>query len=111
MTSGYIVVTTTLPDPAQAQSIGRLLVEERLAACAQALPCSSIYRWNGAVQQESEFQLVLKTRSERWPVLEARLRALHPYEVPEIIAVPVLAGSAAYLSWIDSESSDVADET
>jgi periplasmic divalent cation tolerance protein len=76
-------------------------VEERLAACAQVTgPISSTYRWQGKVQQASEWYCHLKTTVERLPALEARIRELHPYDVPEIIAVPIMQGNAAYLEWI-----------
>lgn len=102
----HILVQTSCPDEATADRLATALVEMRLVACAQSLPLRSTYRWNGAVRRESECLLVLKTRADRYADVEARLRALHPYEVPEIIAVPVLSGSAAYLSWLDAESSD-----
>jgi periplasmic divalent cation tolerance protein len=80
-------------------------VEERLAACAQVLgPLTSTYRWQGAVETADEWYCHLKTTAERWPALEARLRALHPYDVPEIIALPIAAGSRAYLDWITAET-------
>jgi periplasmic divalent cation tolerance protein len=101
-----ITVMTSCPDAAVAERLGEAAVTERLAACAQIQPCRSIFRWNGTVQRESEYLLVLKTAASRWPQLETRLRALHPYEVPEIIALPIVAGSAEYLAWIDMETGD-----
>jgi periplasmic divalent cation tolerance protein len=80
------------------------VVEERLAACAQVLgPLSSVYRWKGNVERSSEWYCHLKTTLARWPALQARMRELHPYEIPEIIAVPILEGDAAYLRWIQEE--------
>ena len=94
-------VTTTLPSRAAADDLAARVVEERLAACAQILgPLSSSYRWQGKVEQASEWFCHLKTTVARLPALEARIRALHPYDVPEIIAVPIMQASSAYLDWI-----------
>jgi periplasmic divalent cation tolerance protein len=99
------VVLMTAPDAACAERIARALVGERLAACVNLVPgMRSIYRWEGAVQEEAEVLLVAKTRADRVVELEARVRALHPYDVPEVIALPVDAGSAAYLRWVREES-------
>ena len=67
-------------------------------------PLTSTYRWQGAVETAAEWYCHLKTTAERWPALEARLRALHPYDVPEIVALPIVAGSRAYLDWIADET-------
>lgn len=100
--TGCCQVTTTLPDSDAADRLARILVRERLAACAQiAGPISSIYRWQGTVEQASECYCHLKTTAERLPALRARIRELHPYEVPEIIAVPIVDGDASYLRWIE----------
>jgi periplasmic divalent cation tolerance protein len=94
-------VTTTLPDREAAHRIGRRLVEERLAACAQVVgPVSSVYRWQGEVESAAEWYCHVKTTADRIPGLLARIRELHPYETPEIIAVPVTEGDAGYLAWI-----------
>lgn len=99
--SAPIVVLTTCPDPAVAARIARELVESGLAACASRIgPVHSTYRWQGAIQDEPEVMLVIKTITARYPELEMRLKTLHPYEVPEIIALPVAAGSAEYLTWL-----------
>ena len=103
----HLMVLTSCPDAAVAERLAETLVTERLAACAQLTGCRSLFRWNETVQRESECLLLLKTAAGRWPQLETRLRALHPYEVPEIIALPILAGSADYLAWIDAETGDV----
>ena len=96
-----IVILTTCPDEATASRLGRDLVESGLAACVSRVgPVHSIYRWQGAIQDEPEVLLVIKTVSTRYSELEMRLKSLHPYEVPEIIALPVVAGSADYLSWL-----------
>jgi periplasmic divalent cation tolerance protein len=95
-----IVVLTTCPEAA-ASRIARGLVESGLAACVSRLgPVHSTYRWQGAVQDEPEVLLVIKTVIARYSELEMRLKSLHPYEVPEIIALPVVAGSADYLGWL-----------
>ncbi len=105
-----IVVLTTCPDLAVAARIARELVESgqarsdpRRAACASRVgPVHSTYRWQGAIQDEPEVLLVIKTITARYPELEMRLKSLHPYQVPEIIALPVAAGSAEYLSWLQA---------
>jgi periplasmic divalent cation tolerance protein len=98
---GPLVILTTCPDEAVASRIGRDLVESGLAACVSRLgPVHSTYRWQGATRDEPEVLLVIKSHSARYPELEMRLKSLHPYEVPEIIALPVTAGSAEYLSWL-----------
>ncbi len=95
-------VTTTLPDRDAAHRIGRRLVEERLAACAQVVgPVSSIYWWGGEVETAGEWYCHLKTTTARLEALMARIRELHPYETPEIIALPVAEGDASYLRWIE----------
>jgi periplasmic divalent cation tolerance protein len=100
-----IVVLVTTPTPERAAEIARALVEERLAACGNVLPAiRSIYRWEGKVQDEAEALLVLKTTRARFEALRERVLALHPYQVPEIIALPVEAGSAPYLGWIAGET-------
>jgi periplasmic divalent cation tolerance protein len=94
-------VLVTAGNPDEAARIGRALVEERLAACANVIgPIRSIYRWQGAVEDASEHLLLLKARAMDVGVLEARVRALHSYEVPEVLALPVTAGAAAYLAWL-----------
>jgi periplasmic divalent cation tolerance protein len=96
-----IVVLTTCPDEAAAGRIARSLVESGLAACVSRVgPVHSTYRWQGAIQDEPEVLLVIKTVSVRYSELEMRLKSLHPYEVPEIIALPVTAGAADYLAWL-----------
>ena len=96
-----IVVLTTCPDEAAAARIARDLVESGLAACVSRVgPVHSTYRWQGAVQDEPEVLLVIKTVIPRYSELEMRLKSLHPYEVPEIIALRVTLGSAEYLGWL-----------
>jgi len=93
----------TCPDPETARTLAERLVEERLAACVSLLPgVTSVYRWEDAIQQDTETQMLIKTSSVRVAELTARLRELHPYEVPEIIAIPIMEGLSDYLSWVDS---------
>jgi len=95
-----VVVLTTLGASADAVQLGRTLVDEGLAACVNVLPpMQSVYRWKGAVEVDSEQQVVIKTTAARVPALEARLRALHAYELPEFLVLTA-DGSAAYLAWI-----------
>lgn len=100
-TAEFLLVHTTLPDAAQAERLARRLVERGLAACASVQsPCRSIYRWQGAVEEATEIPLLLKTTAAAYPLLEAALRAAHPYAVPEIIAVPITQGLPDYLNWL-----------
>jgi periplasmic divalent cation tolerance protein len=100
-----LLVLTNLPDRAAAQRLADLLVEKRLAACVNILaPCQSVYRWKGAVQHDEEHPMLIKTTAERYPELEKALRAGHPYELPEIVAVPIERGLPAYLEWVASET-------
>lgn len=98
---GALVVLVTAPSAEEAARMARALVEERLAACGNVVPgLRSIYRWEGKVQEEAEALLLLKTTRRRFEALRARVRSLHPYEVPEVIALPVEAGHPAYLEWL-----------
>lgn len=100
-----IVVLVTAPSAEQAAELARALVEERLAACGNVVSgVRSIYRWEGKVQDDAEALLVLKTTRARLEELRERVLALHPYEVPEVLALPVEAGSARYLAWIAAET-------
>ena len=102
---GALVVLVTAPTPERAAEIARALVEERLAACGNVVPgLRSIYRWEGKVQDDAEALLLLKTTRARFEALRDRVLALHPYQVPEVIALPVEAGSAKYLEWIAAET-------
>ena len=101
----YLTVLTNLPDQASAQAIASLLVEKRLAACVNIMPpVVSTYRWQGKVETASEVPLMIKTTMKRYPELEAAIRKAHPYEVPEIIALPIHAGLPDYLQWIDAQT-------
>jgi periplasmic divalent cation tolerance protein len=97
---GTIVVLITVPNGEVARVIAMALVEERLAACVSEFPVRSTYRWQGEVLQESEIQLVVKTTIDRFEALELRVKVLHPYEVPEVIALTIDRGYDAYLNWI-----------
>jgi periplasmic divalent cation tolerance protein len=99
------VVFVTCESQEQASGIGRRLVEERLAACANlAGPILSIFHWDGEVEEEDEVLLILKTRKDRFEQLTERVQELHSYEVPEVIALPIIAGLAGYLRWITEET-------
>lgn len=101
------VVLVTTGSEVEAETIATALLEERLAACVNILsPVRSLYRWQGKIADDREWLLVIKTRAERFAAVEARVRALHSYEVPEIISLPLLAGSADYLDWILAETAD-----
>jgi periplasmic divalent cation tolerance protein len=100
-----LLVLTNLPDRATAERIGDLLIEKQLAACVNILaPCRSVYRWKGAVQHDEEHPLLIKTTAERYPALERAIRTEHPYELPELIAVPVERGLPEYLQWVAAET-------
>jgi periplasmic divalent cation tolerance protein len=100
-----LLVFTNLPDRAAAERIADALIEQRLAACVNILaPCRSVYRWKDALQHDEEHPLLVKTTSERYAALEAAIRAAHPYELPEIIALPVERGLPAYLDWVAAET-------
>ncbi len=99
------VVLITAPDADCADALARRLVEERLAACVNVVPkVRSIYRWEGAVQADEEHLLLAKTHAARTEALAARVKELHPYELPEVLALPAEGGSAAYLDWVRTES-------
>jgi len=100
-TTGEIVVLITTPSVKEARAIGRRLVEERLVACANILPrIESIFSWQGKICKEAESLMILKTRSARFKRLVKRIKGLHSYSVPEIIAMPIVYGSKDYLDWI-----------
>jgi periplasmic divalent cation tolerance protein len=100
-----LVVLLTMPTAERAAELARTLVEERLAACGNVVPgLRSIYRWEGEVVDEPEVLLVVKTTRARFDALRDRVLALHPYQVPEVLALPVEAGSAAYLAWVGAET-------
>ena len=99
-----MLILTTMPDDDRADTVARTLVEERLAACVNVHgPMQSTYRWKGRIERETERQLVIKTTRDRMAALELRLRALHPYELPEFLVVAAEGGAAAYLEWVAAE--------
>ena len=103
--TGCVVVCTTLPARADATAFGRTLVEERLAACVSALPgVRSVYRWRDDVETDDEQQLLVKTTRARVEPLIDRIRRLHPYEVPEIVVLPIIGGGQDYLDWIHAST-------
>lgn len=100
--SDRVVAFSTLGSAADAERIGRALVEQRLAACVNVVPgVVSFYRWQGELQRDQEWLLVIKTRAEALPPLRTALIALHPYELPELVACPIVSGHEPYLRWID----------
>lgn len=100
-----LLVFTNLPDRQSAEKLAALLIGQRLAACVNLLaPCGSVYRWRGEIQRDEEHPLLIKTAPDRYAEVEALIRANHPYELPEIIAVPIVGGLPAYLQWIVSET-------
>jgi periplasmic divalent cation tolerance protein len=101
-----IVVLTNLPDRETAQKLAQELVARRLAACVNVLAeCTSVYRWKGKIENASEVPVLIKTRAGRYGEVEAAIRELHPYELPEVVAVPVVRGLGEYLEWVAGESS------
>jgi periplasmic divalent cation tolerance protein len=101
----FVVVFVTVPNQDVAASMAKTLVEEKLVACVNILPgVRSIYAWQGKICDDSELLCVLKTRSALFPMLRDRVVALHPYEVPEVIAVPLSAGHGPYLDWLQHET-------
>ncbi len=101
-----IVILCTVPDEATAERLARGLVEERLAACVNAIPgVKSFYRWQGKIEIDSEIQLLIKTRGERFDELAAWISENHPYDVPEIVAIPAERVSDAYLAWATEQTS------
>jgi periplasmic divalent cation tolerance protein len=98
----HLLVITTLGDEEDAARVAKALVERRLAACVNIVgPIRSIYRWQGKIEDDSERLLLIKTRADRFTDLERAIGEIHPYDVPELIAVPIERGAAAYLGWID----------
>jgi periplasmic divalent cation tolerance protein len=100
----YIQVMTTTKTKEQAQTIAQHLVEAKLAACVQITgPIASIYRWKGKVENVQEWLCLIKTQDDLYNKVEVAIKSLHPYEIPEIIAIPIVKGSKEYLSWLDDE--------
>lgn len=104
MTTGIVQLQTTLDSEAAASRIADTLVAEQLAACVQVLgPVRSTYRWQGALERADEWLCLIKTTDDALPILVPRLKALHPYDTPEIIVIPVVGGSEGYLEWVRQE--------
>src|SRR6476620_7143695 len=100
----FIVVYVTAGSAAEAENLAHTLVSEKLAACVNRIrSVQSTYRWQGQIEQSDEELLIIKTRKELFPALEKRVRELHSYSVPEIIAVPLVGGSAGYLAWLQEQ--------
>ena len=100
-----IQVVTTVARREEADRIARELIDQRLAACVQVLgPITSTYRWQGKIETSEEWQCWAKSRRDMYDRIEAAIRGLHPYEVPEILAIPVIAGNVAYLAWLEEET-------
>lgn len=103
----YIQVITTTATKGDAHKIARAVVEARLAGCVQIVgPISSVYRWAGQIEEADEWLCLVKSRADLFDALEQAIRAAHPYDVPEVLAVPVVAGSKSYLNWLGSELAD-----
>jgi len=99
-----LLVLTNAPDQGIAERIARHVVEARLAACVNILsPCRSVYRWQGTIEDATEIPLLIKTTPDRYPALESAIKSMHPYDVPEIIGIPIVAGWPAYLGWVDEQ--------
>ena len=103
--SDTLLVFTNLPDREAALELAHGLIERRLAACVNVLDgCTSVYRWKGDIEEADEVPVLVKTRTARYEELEAAIRELHPYELPEIVAVPVVRGLPEYLEWVAEET-------
>ncbi|MGD0781458.1 MAG: divalent-cation tolerance protein CutA [Candidatus Aminicenantales bacterium] len=103
--SEYILALTTVPDEDKGRELAHLVVEARLAACAKvSASCLSVYHWEGKVIDDREWVLTIVTKQSLYPALEEKIRAYHPYKVPEIVALPILEGSLDYLRWIEAET-------
>jgi uncharacterized protein involved in tolerance to divalent cations len=102
--TGFVTVLTTASSDAEAEAIAEALLADALAACVQILPIRSRYIWNGAVQREPEQLLLIKTRADLFEVVRAKIRTMHSYDTPEIVALPIAAGDGDYLSWIGTST-------
>ena len=103
-----LLVLTNLPDRQSAELLAAGMIEQRLAACVNIMaPCRSVYRWQGAVEQTDEIPLFIKTTDLRYAALEAFIRATHPYETPEIVALPLSHGLPDYLGWVAAETANL----
>lgn len=101
----YLLVMTTVPDSEVGQIIAEKIIDERLAACVTLqAPAQSLYWWQGKISQNLENTLIIKTKKEVYTALEEKIRQIHPYDVPEIIALPIFSGNPDYLDWIENET-------
>lgn len=108
--TSVVAVMTMLPDEASARAVARAVLDARVAACVNRMPpCESEYWWQGRIEGAREWPLIIKTTRERYGELERVIRGAHPYDVPEIVALPVVAGLPAYLQWVGSEACSDAD--
>lgn len=103
--TGYGIVLVTTSSQQEAGAIASALIESKLAACVTVIPVQSIYRWQGEINHDQEWQLIIKTKLEKFQELSDKVIELHSYEVPEIIALPIVAGSPSYLNWIEENVS------
>ena len=100
----YVSVYVTAADKAEAERIARMLVEEKLAACVNYFPCRSLYRWQGSIEEEEEYVLVCKTQKALYGQLQKKVRAIHSYDLPAIVAFDITEGEPEYLKWINDET-------
>ncbi len=105
MPSEFVLILTTFPEDQDAEALAKALIDERLAACVNILPeMRSVYTWQGKTESAAERQLVIKTARSRVDALEARLKQLHPYDVPEFVLIEIAGGSSDYLSWLSDST-------
>ncbi len=104
MVTPYIIVITTCANDDEAKQLTKELIEKRFAACVQANPIHSTYRWQGVIESAKEVRLLIKARAADYGEIETLIKKTHSYENPEILALPVIAGSAAYLNWVEQET-------
>ncbi len=103
----FCIVLVTAPNEPCAQSIARTILTEKLAACVNCFAIESFYTWENQLNQDQEFQLIIKTQSQHFEALTKRIQEIHPYEVPEVLAIPIVAGAPAYLNWLQQHTQPV----
>ncbi len=99
----YLQVVTTVENKTQAETMARILLEKRLVACVQIVECDSMYHWQGKIESSGEYLCLMKTRTDLFASLRGAIEGLHPYEIPEILATPIVAGNTPYLQWLEQE--------
>jgi periplasmic divalent cation tolerance protein len=99
----YLQVATTVENKIQAETMTRTLLERRLVACVQIVACNSMYHWQNNIESSGEYLCLMKTRADLFAPLKTAIEEMHPYEVPEILATPIVEGNTAYLSWLEQE--------